>query len=78
LTQVSIQGEATQISKTLADKYFSERNKDSQIISIVSKQGYVITDVDRLIEECNRIEQSSGNNKLSTPEYWEGYTIKPV
>jgi pyridoxamine 5'-phosphate oxidase len=49
--QVRIQGEATQISKTLADKYFSERNKDSQIISILSKQGHVFTDVDGLIEE---------------------------
>ncbi|WP_242928465.1 pyridoxine/pyridoxamine 5'-phosphate oxidase [Pontibacter vulgaris] len=76
--QVRIQGEATQISKTLADKYFSERNKDSQIISIVSKQGHVITDVDGLIEEYNRIEQSSGNNKLRRPEYWGGYTIKPA
>lgn len=37
--QVRIQGNAKELSNELADKYFSERNRDSQIVSIVSNQG---------------------------------------
>jgi pyridoxamine 5'-phosphate oxidase len=34
--QVRIQGSAAQISDKLADQFFAERNRDSQIVSIVS------------------------------------------
>lgn len=42
--QIRIQGNATAMSKTLADKYFSERNRDSQIVSIASVQGQLLND----------------------------------
>lgn len=50
--QVRIQGNAKMISNELADKYFSERNRDSQIVSLVSKQGQILNDITELNERC--------------------------
>jgi pyridoxamine 5'-phosphate oxidase len=46
--QVRIQGNAFRISDLLADKYFAARNRDSQIVSIVSNQGQEIQDLESL------------------------------
>ena len=54
--QVRIQGSAKQISIELADKYFAERNRDSQIISLVSDQGQLLNDIDTLNKNYQETE----------------------
>lgn len=49
--QVRIQGNVTKISEQLADKYFTERNRDSQIVSIVSEQGQEIDSIEILTKK---------------------------
>jgi pyridoxamine 5'-phosphate oxidase len=76
--QVRIQGNATKIAEQLADDYFSARNKDSQIVSIVSNQGEELHNVEELINAYEEIELKNKNKQLVRPNNWGGYRIEPV
>lgn len=76
--QVRIQGNATKISEQLADKYFTERNRDSQIVSIVSEQGQEIDSIEILTKKYENIEARYSNKSLIRPENWGGYLIEPI
>lgn len=76
--QVRIQGSATFISNELADKYFAERNRDSQIVSIVSNQGEQLKSVEALIVKYQETETAFLNKPLTRPENWGGYSIQPI
>lgn len=76
--QVRIQGTATKISEKLADKYFAERNRESQIVSIISNQGKEIKNIDMLIQKYSEAEKQFFNIKLKRPEDWGGYLIEPL
>jgi pyridoxamine 5'-phosphate oxidase len=76
--QVRIQGTATQISNELADKLFSDRNRDSQIVSIVSNQGQILNDTEELNKKYQDIEATFINRTLVRPENWSGYSIEPI
>jgi pyridoxamine 5'-phosphate oxidase len=76
--QVRIQGNASVISDQLADNYFSERNRDSQIVSVVSMQGQELTDKETLTKKYNEIESLFNGKKIERPENWNGYKIEPL
>ena len=76
--QVRIQGNATTISNKLADKYFAERNRDSQIVSIASNQGQTLNDITELNEKYKEVEISFENQPLTRPENWGGYAVEPI
>lgn len=76
--QIRIQGNATAMRKTLADKYFSERNRDSQIVSIVSEQGQLLNDIEALNNQYQTVDKDFSNQVLARPENWSGYLIEPI
>ncbi len=76
--QVRIQGNATVIDNNLADKYFAERNRDSQIVSIASNQGQILNELETLNKKYEEIETNSLNQPLTRPENWSGYQIEPI
>lgn len=76
--QIRIQGNATQITHKLADKYFSERNRDSQIVSIISNQGQQLKDINTLNKKYQEAEATFSNQLLKRPENWGGYSIEPI
>lgn len=76
--QVRIQGNAKQITLELADKYFAERNRDSQIVAIVSNQGQPLNDSEMLIKKYQETEMTFSNQILTRPENWGGYSIEPL
>ncbi len=76
--QVRIQGNATKIAVQLADKYFSERNRDSQIVSIVSEQGQEIESNKNLIKKYENLDAKYSNKPLERPVNWGGYSIDPI
>jgi pyridoxamine 5'-phosphate oxidase len=76
--QVRVQGIATKISNELADKYFFERNLDSQIVSIVSNQGAEIQKTEELVTAYENMETESKNKQLIRPNNWGGYLIEPI
>lgn len=74
--QVRIQGTASEISAQLADKYFSERNKESKIVSAVSRQGREMADMSPLVQEYERLRRL--DTTVNRPDDWGGYSISPV
>ncbi len=76
--QVRVQGNATIVSKELADKYFAERNRNSQIVSIVSEQGQTLNDIDALNNKYQEVENKFSKQLLQRPENWSGYSIEPI
>lgn len=76
--QVKIQGNVIKINDELADKYFAERNRDSQIVSIVSKQGQTLKDIETLNRKYQEIETTFSNQQLMRPENWGGFSIDPI
>jgi len=76
--QVRIQGDAKRIGEKLADNYFAERNRDSQIVSMVSNQGQELDDVQTLNEKYQEVETRFLNRNLERPKNWGGYSIEPI
>lgn len=76
--QVRIQGNAIPINNELADRYFSERNRESQIVSIVSHQGLQLEDISTLNKKYQKTEKNCVNQILNRPESWGGYSIEPI
>lgn len=75
--QIRIQGNSIQIENELADKYFKERNKESQIVSQISQQGSVIEDLTELnaLFEKRKIEYV--DVEINRPSEWSGFYIIP-
>ncbi len=74
--QVRIQGDAIPIGNDQADKYFAERNRDSRIVSAVSKQGEELVNAQALAEQYDQLAQS--HHEIKRPVSWGGYLIQPV
>lgn len=75
--QIRIQGDALQIEDNLADQYFRIRNKDSQIVSQISKQGKDIDNIDLLIELFKSKKNELKSMKVERPYDWSGFYIFP-
>lgn len=73
--QVRIQGDAIQIENELADKYFNERHKASQIVSKISNQGSEIENLTKLISIFERQKTDYKNIEIERPKGWSGFYI---
>lgn len=76
--QIRIQGNATVMSDAFADKYFAERNRDSQIVSIVSNQGHILNEIEALNKKYHEFETNHSNQILARPENWGVFSIEPI
>jgi pyridoxamine 5'-phosphate oxidase len=76
--QVRIQGDAVQIPASDADKYFRERAREVQIISLVSMQGQPVEDMEALNSKLLEKEAALENEDIQRPENWGGYAINPL
>ena len=76
--QVRIQGTAAKIGDHLADKYFSERTRDAQLVAWVSKQGMEINDLESLYHLFRKTGEQFAGQTILRPENWGGYAINPV
>ena len=74
--QIRIQGIATKIPNTLADKYFHERNINSKAVASICEQGKA-TDNLKLLEQ-KVLERVAENKTMDRPENWGGFSIKPL
>lgn len=76
--QVRIQGVASQLPDVLADQYFSERNRESQIVSTVSQQGAILDDLRILGQQFEQLAQQPDTRGIPRPENWGAYAIAPL
>ncbi|MCT4124051.1 pyridoxine/pyridoxamine 5'-phosphate oxidase [Elizabethkingia anophelis] len=75
--QVRIQGEVRLISGSVLDSYFSERNRESQIVSVVSDQGKELHDLNELILKFDAVANNTEISEIRRPDNWGGYAIVP-
>ena len=75
--QVRIQGEARLISGSVLDSYFNERNRESQIVSVVSDQGKELHDLNELILKFDTVANNTEISEIRRPDNWGGYAIVP-
>lgn len=74
--QIRIQGVATKISEQLADKYFDERNVNSQAVSSICEQGKEIDNLEQL--EKKVLDKVLEKTRIIRPKDWSGFSIKPT
>lgn len=75
--QVRVQGDAVQIDASDADRFFSKRPREAQIVSWISKQGLPLKDVTELHEQYAHFTKSA-EREISRPENWGGFSINPI
>src|SRR5690606_34257091 len=73
--QIRIQGNAIMLKAEHADKYFSERCRNSQIVSIVSNQGQKLSNIEELNKRYREIDTAFSNKILTRPENWSGWAV---
>jgi pyridoxamine 5'-phosphate oxidase len=76
--QIRIQGDATAISEADADKYFSERDRESQIVSHASKQGNPIDEISFVAQIYQNVALQFQGKAIPRPGNWGGFSILPL
>ncbi len=76
--QVRITGLTEKISKEESEVYFFSRPEGSQIGAIASPQSQVISSRNWLDEKVKEIKKNLEKNKITKPDNWGGYRLKPV
>ncbi|HWV71875.1 MAG TPA: pyridoxal 5'-phosphate synthase [Pseudosphingobacterium sp.] len=74
--QIRVQGDVEPIDDAEADRFFAERNRDSQIVSCVSKQGALFVNSESMIEAYEALNLTTA--PIQRPADWSGYRIKPL
>lgn len=75
--QVRFEGQASKLSDSENDNYFSVRPRDAQISAHASNQSQVILSRERLEEDYKLKQSYFTENEIPRPEHWGGYLIKP-
>lgn len=76
--QVRVQGDAHIIAPSEADRYFSERSRESRIISTISDQGTPVVNTGILEAQFKNFSNKYENREIPRPDSWGGIAIMPV
>ena len=78
LRQVRINGEISQVSDKVADKYYNTRSYGARIGAWASKQSKVLQNRKELINSINEYKKKYNDEKnLPRPDYWSGWNLAP-
>jgi pyridoxamine 5'-phosphate oxidase len=75
--QVTITGSASKISTSESFKYFSTRNRGSQLGAWISQQSSVISSRQFLEMKFQEIKKKFSDGVIPLPSFWGGYRIVP-
>ena len=76
--QVRINGEISQVSDKVADKYYNTRPYGARIGAWASKQSKVLQNRKELINSINEYKKKYNDEKnLPRPDYWSGWNLAP-
>jgi pyridoxamine 5'-phosphate oxidase len=73
--QIRVSGHIEKTSAEVSDKYFSSRERGSQISAVISKQSRPVSDRDELVREWNQLDLELGAEVPHRPNYWGGYIL---
>lgn len=75
--QVRVTGSVKKMSRELSMKYFSGRDRESQIASYISSQSEVISDKETLLRIHAEKSKELEGKDVPYPENWGGYLVDP-
>jgi pyridoxamine 5'-phosphate oxidase len=76
--QIRITGYAEKTSIKISETYFDKRPQQSQIAAWASEQSKVIPSRKYLQERYKKYQGKFANQKIPRPDFWGGYTVKPL
>ncbi|KOY62510.1 pyridoxamine-phosphate oxidase [Photorhabdus heterorhabditis] len=76
--QVRVLGNAKKIPSLVADKYWNMRSRDAKIIALSCQQSQPIASIQELHKQFELKCHDIGNKKISRPDNWGGYIVKPI
>ena len=77
MRQVRIQGIATAIDDETANFLFDDRNKEAQVVSLISEQGANLLSWEMLEEKYRIMLEEMKDKKIRRPEHWGGFKVEP-
>jgi pyridoxamine 5'-phosphate oxidase len=78
LRQVRVNGKATPVQNTVADKYYNSRAYESRIGAWASNQSSVLNDRQELINSIDKFkEKFNEKDNVPRPDHWSGWNLKP-
>ena len=75
--QVRVEGNATRVTGSESDEYFSTRPRGSQLGAWASAQSSVIADRKTLEQSYGEIESRFEGSVVTRPPNWGGYVVRP-
>lgn len=77
--QVRIEGVTQKLDPIDSDTYFAQRDQESQLTSIISKQSQIMPDKQGFINEYEALKNKQPTGQPFTrPDYWGGFILKPT
>jgi pyridoxamine 5'-phosphate oxidase len=76
--QIRISGLVSLAPETVSDEYFKSRPEGSRIGAWASPQSETIESREWLEEKEKEYRQEWAGRSIERPEYWGGYTVKPI
>lgn len=78
--QVRIEGITEKLNSIDSDAYFSQRDHESQLVSVISKQSQIMANKQDFINEYEALKNKQSPNlpPLTRPDYWGGFVLKPT
>jgi pyridoxamine 5'-phosphate oxidase len=76
--QVRIQGNASLISRSMANKYWQSRNRDAQLTTLCSSQSEPLLSGQLLLDQLAVLRASFGEAEIPVPDNWGGYIVEPI
>ena len=75
--QIRIEGNASIVSKEVADSYFKTRPRNSQIGAWSSNQSDDLSSRDELVKNIKDFEMKYKDKDIPRPSHWNGYLVIP-
>ncbi|MBS4200007.1 pyridoxamine 5'-phosphate oxidase [Bacillus sp. FJAT-49732] len=76
--QVRVNGLASQISSSLAEKYWKTRSRDAQITTLSCKQSQYFFSEQDLYKQFEEVKKNIEEKQIPKPENWGGFVVKPI
>jgi len=76
--QISVTGDASQVSAEESDAYFATRPREARLGAWASRQSTELRSRDELMERFGALDAEYPGDNVPRPPYWGGYRIDPI
>lgn len=76
--QVRVNGTASEISSSVAEKYWKKRPREAQITTLSCKQSQPLLSEQDLYRQFEELKKNMEDKQIPKPENWGGFIVKPI